>query len=205
MTTPTWTTPTGSFGTITQYQYSERFLAATNAVSYSLVSGSLPPGMSLVSATGLIQGIPVLDNFSSTIRLYTFNFTVRATSSTSLTSDRTFSITVSTKSPFLRGPYSQNRVISSATGYSFDLGSYGVDTGLGIQWRIAQGRLPPNAQLSATGRVTVNFDSPILPFEPDQFIKPSAPVGIPSLVKIFFNIGCKNIFPQQEIKTMKLY
>lgn len=194
MTTPIWVTPAGSFGTVTQNQYSERYLTATDAVSYSLISGSLPPGMSLNTATGRIQGIPVLDNFSSTTRLYAFTFSIRATSSTSSTSDRSFSITVSTQSPFLRGPYNQNRVILSGTSYSVDLGSSGVNTGLGIQWRIAQGRLPPNALLTPEGRVTVNFGSTILPFEHDQFIKPDAPSELPSLSQDFFQYWLQQYF-----------
>jgi hypothetical protein len=63
--------------------------ASSGTLSYSVVSGSLPSGLSLNTSTGAITGTP---NQSSSS---TVNFTVRATTtSASVSSDRAFSITV---------------------------------------------------------------------------------------------------------------
>ena len=90
---PSWTTNAGALGTIFDIATGNHYtLAATDAegdtISYSIVSGALPPGLSLNSSTGVISGNPT-DVTSST----TSNFTARATAA-GKTIDRAFSITV---------------------------------------------------------------------------------------------------------------
>lgn len=92
-TAPVWSTSAGSLGTVYDAGRSATSytLVATDAdsdaISYSVVSGSLPTGATLNSSTGVISG------FSAVGSDATSTFTVRATTSNS-TVDRQFSITV---------------------------------------------------------------------------------------------------------------
>lgn len=54
-------------------------VSATNAFSYSIISGSLPTGLSFSTSSGAISGTPTVQG--------TYTFSVRATSSTSNTAD----------------------------------------------------------------------------------------------------------------------
>ena len=90
---PTWSTAAGSLGSIAAGSTANFTVSATSdsTVSYSVISGSLPGGLSLNSSTGAITGTE-----SGTTSETTYNFTVRATDQESQTADRAFSITVTT-------------------------------------------------------------------------------------------------------------
>lgn len=89
---PSWTTASGSLGTVNRYGTTTFNVAATDpdgqSVTYSLVSGSLPTGYSLNTSTGAITGTYTASVGSNT----TFSFTIRASDGIN-TSDRSFSIT----------------------------------------------------------------------------------------------------------------
>jgi|TARA_Y100000052_G_scaffold25786_1_gene29769 hypothetical protein len=92
-TSVAWSTSAGSLGTIQSDTTGNHFtVSATDSdgdtITYSVLSGSLPGGLSLNSSTGVISGDPT-DVVSST----TTNFTLRA-STTNANADRAFSITV---------------------------------------------------------------------------------------------------------------
>ena len=92
---PTWTTASGSLGTV--YDSARSSVSFTIAASdaeghtltYSIVSGSLPSGLSLNSSTGVISGTAnaVAGDTTST-------FTARVTDQVGDTADRSFSITI---------------------------------------------------------------------------------------------------------------
>jgi len=92
-TSPSWSTASGSLGTVYDSIRTTESLSATatdvdgDTITYSVLSGSLPAGSSLNSSTGAITGFNAVG--SST----TSNFTLRATAG-SKTADRAFSITV---------------------------------------------------------------------------------------------------------------
>lgn len=93
---PIWQTPEGSLGTYaTQFAVSIQLVATPQQpavnVLYSLLSGTLPAGLSL-SQNGIISGIPT-DTVTSNNQ--TFSFVVRATDNKQQCSDRTFSIIIS--------------------------------------------------------------------------------------------------------------
>lgn len=86
---PVWITEAGSY-TIDEDE-SIDFTARANVnstVTYSLASGTLPPGATLDSSTGTISG------FNTPVSLTPYTFTLRATSVTGLTTDRIFTLTV---------------------------------------------------------------------------------------------------------------
>jgi len=93
---PSFTTAAGSLGTFGQGEAISVDVSATSdsAVNISLVSGSLPTGLTLgstVSNTATISGTESGSDNSDT----TYNFTLRATDAESQTADRAFSITIS--------------------------------------------------------------------------------------------------------------
>ena len=91
---PTWTTAAGSLGSISDLSRGIKTFtvvasdADSNAITYSVVSGSLPSNMSINSSTGVISGTP-----SGVTSTTTSSFTLRATAN-GQTVDRAFSISV---------------------------------------------------------------------------------------------------------------
>lgn len=90
---PTWSTASGSLGSFSNYDTVNTSATATDAdgdtITYSVLSGSLPTGLSLNSSTGAITGTP-----TGATSATTSSFTLRATAN-SKTADRAFTITVS--------------------------------------------------------------------------------------------------------------
>ena len=87
---PAWTTSAGSLGTVASGGTINFTVAATNATSFAVQSGTLPGGASLNTSTGAITGTE-----SGSTQTTTFNFTIRATDAEGQTADRAFSITIS--------------------------------------------------------------------------------------------------------------
>ena len=86
---PAWTTSAGSLGTNAAGSSVSYTVAATNATSFALQSGSLPGGVSLNTSTGAITGTE-----SGATQETTYSFTIRATDAEGQTADRAFSITI---------------------------------------------------------------------------------------------------------------
>ena len=86
---PAWTTSAGSLGTNAAGSSVSYTVAATNATSFAVQSGSLPGGVSLNTSTGAITGTE-----SGATAETTYSFTIRATDAQSQTADRAFSITI---------------------------------------------------------------------------------------------------------------
>ena len=87
---PAWQTSAGSLGTVSAGGTINFTVSATDATSYSIVSGALPGGGSLNTSTGAITGTE-----NAATQTTTYNFTIRATDAQAQTADRAFSITVS--------------------------------------------------------------------------------------------------------------
>lgn len=90
---PVWSTSAGSLATVYASQSFVTFtLSATDpdgtGITYSVVSGSLPSGITLNTSNGQLTGTAPADSSDTT-----YSFTVRATSN-SFSADRAFSITV---------------------------------------------------------------------------------------------------------------
>jgi len=91
--TPSWTTSAGSLGTFNGTNSVSVTVAATdeenNSITYSLLSGLLPGGLSLNSSTGVISGTAT--NPASTT---TYSFTINASDGLNTAVSRNFSITI---------------------------------------------------------------------------------------------------------------
>ena len=94
---PAWVTSAGSLGSFGNYVNVNVTVSATDAegdtVTYSIVSGSLPSGLSLNTSTGAITGTMGAVGSSTTV-----NFTLRATAG-GKTADRAFSFVQSGAGP----------------------------------------------------------------------------------------------------------
>jgi len=87
---PAWTTAAGSLGTVANGGTINFTVAATNATTFAVQSGSLPGGASLNTSTGAITGTE-----SGSTQTTTYTFTIRATDAQAQTADRQFTITIS--------------------------------------------------------------------------------------------------------------
>jgi large repetitive protein len=89
---PTWTTASGSLGSIRQEDSFSTTVVATSdsAITYSVQSGALPTGLTLNTSTGVINGTESGNDTGETV----YNFTLRATDAETQTVDRAFTITV---------------------------------------------------------------------------------------------------------------
>ena len=88
---PSWSTAAGSLGNAGSSVSFSTTLAATGdaPISYALVSGALPAGVTLNSSTGVISGTT-----PSVVSSTTYNFTIRATDAQNQDTNRAFSLTV---------------------------------------------------------------------------------------------------------------
>ena len=162
MTQPIWNTPAGSLGSFPALILLDVQLSATaqmpaTSLQYSLLSGTLPTGLSLTT-DGLIYGIPAL-----VITDTTNAFTIRVTDNLNNLRDRTFSMKVSgavlpnfttpqgsllttqdsiwTELPIMySNPYEANKVI--------------------IQ--LKEGLLPPGLEISESGMIRGYPNQPIV-------------------------------------------
>lgn len=137
LTPPTWSTSAGSIGSRYTTQSASYTLSASfgSQLSFSIVSGSLPPGLSLSTSgnnaiiSGTVSSSAAADYSSST-----YNFTVRA-SGAGINVDRAFSLTINSKYVGYRCTTAgENGGLSDTapSGYYFtrvDFSSYGTPNG----------------------------------------------------------------------------
>jgi hypothetical protein len=103
-------------------------LVATDATSYTVTSGSLPPGLSLNANTGVITGT-VTGVAVDTV----YTFTVRATDAQLQDSPRTFTVTITVSDPYFKlttlllsgSAISANTVIRDSSTNNFNLTVFG--------------------------------------------------------------------------------
>ncbi len=143
-----WTTTAGSLGTIEERVAYTRTLTASGATSFTVLAGSLPSGLYLVS-TGVLKGTPseVAQNTTST-------FVIRATDGTN-SADRTFSLTVQgPDAPSFTTP--AGNVISLTDGEFLDTTIVATDSDDNIlKFYISGGTLPPGVSFNPkTGRLS---------------------------------------------------
>ena len=96
---PTWVTTAGSIGTYPSqvamtFTFSATPIAPATKITYAVLSGALPTGLTLNSTTGILSGTPGIVGSDTT-----YNFAVRATDDytgdNQRIADRTFSTIIS--------------------------------------------------------------------------------------------------------------
>jgi hypothetical protein len=128
--TPAWSTAAGSLANIYETQSINQTVTATGdaPITYSLVSGTLPPTSSFNTSSGLLSGTADLTANSTT-----YTFTIRATDAQNQDTDRQFSVTlnpdvVTWSSPTNNTSYTSNvnTAISNITLSATSVAGYGV-------------------------------------------------------------------------------
>jgi len=101
-------------------------LVAADATGYTLTSGSLPPGLSLNTATGIITGTVTTVTVDTT-----YTFTITATDAQLQDSPRTFTVTITVSDPYFKlttlllSGEQGNTVIRDSSVNNFNLTVYG--------------------------------------------------------------------------------
>jgi hypothetical protein len=163
MAKPVWTTTAGSLGTIQERTTQSFALSATDATSFSLISGSLPGGLRLEN--GSIIGTPfeVSDTRTS-------EFVIRASNSEG-SIDRTFTLTVEGEdAPFWLtpegtlpvGPQGEYFILNkSIVDYQLSANDTDLLDGEKLEYYLDDlfGELPPGLTLDINGKLTGIIDA----------------------------------------------
>ena len=182
MATPVWTTTAGKLASIDeQSAFSLQLEANTSdstAITYSLIAGSLPTGMSITSE-GLLTGTP-----AEVAKRTLYTFVVRATAGSAIT-DRTFTLDVSgadapaftTVAGQLNKPLSTvfttdssstadstlstadttgNVTVLDGSYIEYDIVATDTDTtaGQNLVYEVVQGSLPPGVTMTLGGKIS---------------------------------------------------
>ncbi len=153
MEQPIWNTATGSLGSYPSgialaVQLSATAQLPASNITYSLLSGSLPTGLS-IDSEGLITGTPSLVTSSTAS-----SFGVRATDNFNNIRDRTFSMSVSgvVTPTFTTAPGSLLSTIDSVWN-EIQINYSNPDPSNLVEVRLKEGLLPPGLELSPTGLI----------------------------------------------------
>ena len=141
--TSTTPLPSGTVGTA----YSQT-LQATGGVtpySWSVVSGSLPTGLSLSTSTGQISGTPTVAS--------TFNFRIRVTGSNAQYSEKDFSLT-NNPAPTPPTITTTSPLASGTVGAAYSQTLTATDGTTPYSWSITSGSLPTGLSLNSTGQIS---------------------------------------------------
>lgn len=157
---PTWTTTSGLLGTSLETESVNVSVAASSdsSVTYSVVSGSLPTGLSLATTTGAITG-----TLSTVSGSTTYNFTINAADAENQDTPRNFSyvvnpdvVTWSTPSNGANYSYANNSTVTESLSASSTLGknitytATGLPTGLSISGSNIAGTVTSTGSTTAT-------------------------------------------------------
>jgi len=153
MAQPIWNTPAGSIGTYPAtismlFQLSASAVLPATSVTYILLSGTLPTGLS-ISTSGLISGTPTL--VTSDV---TNTFTIRATDNLSNLRDRTFSITVSGSAiPRFTTPAGNILNTLDSLWIELPIEYSNPDSTNEVAVELQEGSLPPGLEINSQGLI----------------------------------------------------
>ena len=149
---PTWITSAGNLGSIFGANTVNVYLSATDPegsnITYQLSSGSLPTGLNLNSANGLIQGVATAVTANTT-----YNFVIKANDTVNNNTDRSFSYTILNRAPVINTASGSLGTIYSGNAVpTTTISAYDPDGGT-ITYSIASGSLPANTGLGSANGV----------------------------------------------------
>jgi Putative Ig domain len=148
--TPT-TFPDGNVGTLnTWYFVTTGCRTSEKPVQFSVVSGQIPPGLTLFTqgvGSGGITGRPTTEGL--------FAFTIQVRDQTGARDTESFSIRINAPRPVVITNQS-DQLTSGQVGQFYCCGNLFADGGVpGYTWTLRSGQLPPGLQLTASpGRIT---------------------------------------------------
>ena len=153
MAQPVWNTPAGSIGTYPAtipmlFQLSASAVSPATSITYTLLSGTLPSGLS-ISSSGLISGTPALVTTDTTT-----TFTVRAIDNLSNLRDRTFSITLSGVAiPEFTTPAGNILSTLDSVWIELPIAYSNPDNNNQIIIELQEGLLPPGLEINSEGLI----------------------------------------------------
>ena len=175
MGTPVWITTDTNLGTAQHYVPFVKTVTASDTVSYSVVGGAMPTGLLLNTVTGVLSGVPLVDNPISNVPIFIFTFTLRATSSTGDYADKIFKLPIVFYNLFIPVNLSQTRIRFSSDKFQYQINRGTVDTSTNTYWRLEFGELPPNLILYQNGTLEGVSPNAAIPLSRDQFVNRTAP------------------------------
>ena len=162
MAQPVWNTPAGSIGTFPStlpliFQVSASPVTPATTVTYLLLSGSLPSGITM-SASGLISGTPTLVTTDTST-----TFTVRATDNLGNLRDRTFSMGVSGVAiPQFTTPEGSLLSTQDSIWIELPIQYSNPDSTNNVVVEVQEGTLPPGLEINSDGLIRGYANPPLV-------------------------------------------
>ena len=153
MAQPIWNTPAGSIGTypatiLMATQLSASPVSPATTITYTLLSGTLPPGTNITSS-GVIGGTPALVTVDTTT-----TFTIRVTDNLSNIRDRTFSMTISGSAiPEFTTPAGSVLNTLDSVWIELPIEYSNPDNTNEVVVELQEGILPPGLEINSTGLI----------------------------------------------------
>ncbi len=164
---PDWITPAGSIGAFpSQVPMTFTFVATpelpATAITYTILSGSIPEGLSLNSETGVLSGTPLIVGQDTT-----YNFAVRATDDylgdTQRILDRTFSMIISgVATPVFITPTGTILNSNDSVWRELQIEYTNPVPSNPVSIRRIQGALPPGLEINDKGLIRGYPDAPVI-------------------------------------------
>ena len=170
MAQPIWNTPTGSLGTFPAtislaVQLSASAVSPATSVTYTLLSGTLPSGLSITS-NGLISGTPPL-----VTQDVVTTFTIRATDNLSSIRDRTFSIEISGVAiPEFTTPAGNILDTIDSVWIELPIVYSNPDSTNIVEVELQEGLLPPGLEINTAGIIRGYPNPPVVTVTVNQII-----------------------------------
>ena len=196
MSRPIWITKGGNLGIFPELEFFSLSLEVYNPtgtpVTFSFLSGELPPGLQVIR-TGSLQGVPVVTDPVSVDELRTYKFTIRASCQTPIVVvDKTFEFSVSNIRPPQIIPETQLLgEFFDGTLFEYQLEAREWNPSAKLKWSLKSGGLPPGITLTEDGLLSGYIGQYIPPLVPaigfdaqstqaQTLFIPSANVSVPS-------------------------
>lgn len=149
-----WVTPAGDLGTIPNGAFYQLPLevsetASNTTVTFSLISGALPPGMEVKN--NFLQGVPTLNGAVKVNHSETFDFSLRATNYLGHVRDQTFSLSITNVyGPVIEPTITNLGSVLDGSYFTKQLTVNELNQNITITWSNI-GALPPGITLSDNG------------------------------------------------------
>ncbi len=156
---PVWLTTDEIIGTIGENSFYSYKLSASEQsgkrVTYTVISGGFPPGISLDQRTGELHGTAMIPRTEGLSEKYTYTATVRAAYSQTEITDRTFRIDVNSMvRPIIIPESTKIGDFVDGEVFYYDLNVIEPNPSAVFTWSLVSGKLPPGITLNQAGEIS---------------------------------------------------
>lgn len=162
MAQPTWITAAGSIGVYPagiqiDYQFTANPILPATSVTYKLLSGIIPDGLTLDNF-GLLSGIPTI-----VLTDQEYQFVIRATDNLGSIADRTFTIQVlGVVAPEFTTPSGSLFTINDSIWKEYQVQYSNPVPNNEVTIRLLQGTLPPGLEINSLGLIRGYAEAPVV-------------------------------------------